>query len=345
MSAPKATRDVSKWVGLLFVAGAIYTLLPLAIPLLLAQWTAVAASPLLKRVAVSHRRRGAAAIATVVMLAILTPILAAILFLSRSLVGLFDRVMHAQDLNTALQVILASGSSEPATVGNIQSTIDAIKSYGEGAISALNTVVGATAQVAIGTAVFIIGTYSFLVSGRKSYDWLVDHIPIPPGHLHRFANAFVETGRGLFLGIGATALLQGLVAGIGYYVLSVPHAAALGLLTALAGVIPSVGAALVWAIVMAGLFIAERTGAGFVMLGLGLVISTGDNFLRPILTRRGDLDLPDFLVFISMIGGLMAFGGWGVALGPLIVRLAVEGLRIAAGEAASPEGSISLARE
>jgi predicted PurR-regulated permease PerM len=46
------------------------------------------------------------------------------------------------------------------------------------------------------------------------------------------------------------------------------------------------------------------------------------------LARYGKLSLPTFLLLIAMIGGLAMFGPWGVALGPLLVRLAVEGLQI-----------------
>ena len=50
--------------------------------------------------------------------------------------------------------------------------------------------------------------------------------------------------------------------------------------------------------------------------------------VRPMLSRYGKLRMPTFLLLISMLGGLALFGAWGVLLGPLLVRLAVEGLEI-----------------
>jgi predicted PurR-regulated permease PerM len=64
------------------------------------------------------------------------------------------------------------------------------------------------------------------------------------------------------------------------------------------------------------------------MLAIGLVVSTADNFVRPMLSRYGKLRMPTFLLLVSMLGGLGLFGAWGVLLGPLLVRLAVEGLEI-----------------
>jgi len=45
--------------------------------------------------------------------------------------------------------------------------------------------------------------------------------------------------------------------------------------------------------------------------------------------------MPTFLLLAAMLGGLAIFGPWGVALGPLLVRLAVEGLEILREQAAS----------
>ena len=46
-----------------------------------------------------------------------------------------------------------------------------------------------------------------------------------------------------------------------------------------------------------------------------------DNFLRPILIRRG-ADLPLLLVFAGVVGGLLAFGLIGVFVGPVVLAVA-----------------------
>ena len=58
------------------------------------------------------------------------------------------------------------------------------------------------------------------------------------------------------------------------------------------------------------------------------VIGTIDNFARPYLARRGKLQLPTFVVLVSMFGAVEVFGGWGVIFGPLLVRLAKEALEL-----------------
>ena len=51
-------------------------------------------------------------------------------------------------------------------------------------------------------------------------------------------------------------------------------------------------------------------------------------WLRPTFARYGKLDLSVYLLFLSVFGGLAAWGPFGAMLGPLVVRLAIEGLTL-----------------
>jgi predicted PurR-regulated permease PerM len=53
-----------------------------------------------------------------------------------------------------------------------------------------------------------------------------------------------------------------------------------------------------------------------------------DNVIRPFFVLWGKLELSPFVVMVSVFGGLAAVGPWGMLLGPIIVRLALEVLRI-----------------
>ena len=65
------------------------------------------------------------------------------------------------------------------------------------------------------------------------------------------------------------------------------------------------------------------TGRGIGLLILGFVVVSGaDNVLRPILIA-GRSQLNGLLVFVSVLGGIQAFGFLGVVLGPLVVATAV----------------------
>ncbi|MEJ7603914.1 MAG: AI-2E family transporter [Kofleriaceae bacterium] len=104
------------------------------------------------------------------------------------------------------------------------------------------------------------------------------------------------------------------------------------MLTLLFTVIPAVGTALVWAPVAAGLAITGRTTAAIILAVVGVaVIGSIDNLARPWLARRGELQLPSWVVLVAMFGGIELIGGWGLVIGPLVVRLAKDALVIRAG--------------
>lgn len=313
---------------------ALWALVPLWAPIVLAIWTAQLVQPFYRKLArhmpghKNGRSRAAGAITVLIVLGLVLPLVA----LGISLVA------AASDLAGALRDSKAAGdawraalSSEPTLSFDGfdgKSLIALARQHGGGAMRAMQITFDVLATATIGLVVYVVAFHSALLDGQRAYVWLLERSPIARADLERLATAFAETGRGLFVGIGLTALLQGTVATIGYIALGLPQALVLGLLTTLAALIPSVGTGLVWVPVSAVLFITDRTTAGVVLVAIGCFTSIIDNFARPWLSRYGHLQLPMVVVFMAMLGGIAAFGGFGLLLGPLFVRLAVEGLEI-----------------
>ena len=99
----------------------------------------------------------------------------------------------------------------------------------------------------------------------------------------------------------------------------------LGGLTFLGAFVPLIGTASVWAPVAIGLFLSGRHGAALALVALGvLLIGTVDNLMRPYFARFGKLDLPMWVVALSMFGGLNLFGFQGLVVGPVVVRVTLE---------------------
>jgi predicted PurR-regulated permease PerM len=125
--------------------------------------------------------------------------------------------------------------------------------------------------------------------------------------------------RGVALGVVVTAIVQSALGGMGLAVAGVPFA---GLLTAVMLVlcIAQVGPLLVLLGATAWLFATDATGWGTFMLALSVVVGLLDNFLRPVLIRRG-ADLPLLLIFAGVIGGLLSFGLIGLFVGPVVLAV------------------------
>jgi|DewCreStandDraft_4_1066084.scaffolds.fasta_scaffold94169_1 predicted PurR-regulated permease PerM len=130
-----------------------------------------------------------------------------------------------------------------------------------------------------------------------------------------------DTVRGVVLGIVGTALAQGLLATIGFLIAGVPGPLLLGGLTALVSIVPG-GPVVVWLGATLWLLAQERIGwAVFMALWGALLVSSIDNVLRPLLISRG-ASLSFALVFVGVIGGLIAFGFVGIFIGPTLLALA-----------------------
>ena len=72
---------------------------------------------------------------------------------------------------------------------------------------------------------------------------------------------------------------------------------------------------------VAWIYWSGETGWGTFLLVWTLVVVTMDNFLRPVLIKRG-ADLPLLLIFAGVIGGLLAFGLIGIFVGPVVLAVA-----------------------
>ena len=117
-----------------------------------------------------------------------------------------------------------------------------------------------------------------------------------------------------------TAITQALFSGLGLVIAGVPFvslltAAMLLLSIAQIGVVPILGSAVVWVY-----WTGESVWGTFLLIWT-LVAAAMDNFLRPILIRKG-ADLPLLLIFAGVIGGLIAFGLIGIFVGPVVLAVA-----------------------
>lgn len=126
--------------------------------------------------------------------------------------------------------------------------------------------------------------------------------------------------RAVALGVLVTAILQTVFTGIGLAVAGVPFAS---ILTALAFMlaVAQIGPGLV--LIPATIWVYAKVGAvwGTGFLAWAIFCGTFDNFLRPMLIKRG-ADLPLLLIFTGVIGGLIAFGVIGLFIGPVVLAVA-----------------------
>ena len=125
--------------------------------------------------------------------------------------------------------------------------------------------------------------------------------------------------RGVALGVVVTALVQSLLGGLGLLFAGVPFAPVLTALMFLLAV-AQIGAVPVLVVPVIWLYWNDHYATGTFLLVVTIIAGTLDNFLRPILIKKG-ADLPLLLILVGVIGGLIAFGLIGIFVGPLVLAV------------------------
>lgn len=125
--------------------------------------------------------------------------------------------------------------------------------------------------------------------------------------------------RGVALGVGVTALVQTVLGGLGLALAGVPFAALLSAVMLLL-CIAQVGPVLVLLPAAGWLFWMGDTGWAVFLVVWSVIVGSLDNFLRPMLIRRG-ADLPLLLIFAGVIGGMLGFGLIGIFVGPVVLAI------------------------
>lgn len=137
-----------------------------------------------------------------------------------------------------------------------------------------------------------------------------------------------RTVKGVLQAMAVVPLVQGVVAVVGFSIFGVPSALLWGVAVVLAAMIPIVGSPLGWVPACVYLFVTGATWPGVGMLVYGILfISTIDNFVKPLLLREA-AQIHPLLGFLSILGGLFAFGPLGFLVGPVILSLVLSALRI-----------------
>jgi predicted PurR-regulated permease PerM len=191
-------------------------------------------------------------------------------------------------------------------------------------------VVGILAAAARGTAVFffllfvmLYAMFFFLMDGKVVLNKILYYMPLPPEDENRMVGKFVSVSRATIKGTLVIGVLQGALAGFAFWVVGLKGAAFWGTVMAVLSIIPGVGAALVWIPAVVYLLAIGRGGAA---LALGVwcaaLVGTVDNFLRPWLVGR-DTKMPDLLILLATLGGIVLFGAVGIVIGPIVAALFV----------------------
>jgi predicted PurR-regulated permease PerM len=162
----------------------------------------------------------------------------------------------------------------------------------------------------------------FLIRDGEALARTLRHaVPLATAHRRELVGKFTVVIRATVKGNLLVAALQGLLGGLAFWFLGVKGALLWGVVMAFLSLLPAVGAALVWAPVALYFLFTGALWQGAALIAWGvLVIGLVDNLLRPVLVGK-DTQLPDYVVLMTTLGGMVVFGINGFVLGPAIAAM------------------------
>lgn len=178
-----------------------------------------------------------------------------------------------------------------------------------------------TFQFIISFFVMLYLLFFLLRDGPRLAEGIRRAIPLGEPYKQHLLARFTVVVRATVKGNALVAIVQGALGGIIFWILDLQGALLWGVVMAVLSLLPAVGAGLIWGPVAIYYLATGEFVPALILTAYGIiVIGLADNLLRPILVGKS-VKLPDYVILIATIGGLVLFGINGFVIGPMIAAL------------------------
>ncbi len=317
--------------GLALLVATYYVLQPFVVPVIWAGILAYVTWPLYRRVArFTKRPRLAAGLFTAaVALGVGIPVAWVLVALASEATGLIGTVREWLDAGAVLPDWIQArpwlaerlGQLKQDSVVDPSAVLQYVTRYASQVSGQLASIAGGLASNAFKFTITVLCLFFFYLDGENLLSQASRFVRIAFPRSPLVLEHVGSVVRAVVFGLIGTALVQGLIAGIGYAIFGVPSPVALGALTFVASFVPA-GPAILWAGAAVWLAVGGKTTAAIGMAIYGFVfVSSIDNVLRPILISGGPVPIHFLVVFFGVLGGLASFGMLGLFLGPVLLSV------------------------
>lgn len=268
-----------------------------------------------------------------IVLIVIIPIINLLIFSAQKSISAYQSVAEFVD-NNGLKEVVGNNYLERAenflgiSGDNIKSfVVDLAKRVSNVLMSAATTFITGTTNFIISLIAIVFIMFFFFLDGERMASRIMDWFPLPRQHNQEIFKKFREVSYSTVVATFVTAIAQGVIAGLGFFIVGIP-AFLLSILVAFFSLIPYIGSGIVWFPVGVYLLLVGDVWQGiFIILWGAILVSFIDNIIRAYLIRGKSGAHPLFIIF-SILGGIALFGFWGVIIGPLIISLAITILHI-----------------
>lgn len=176
--------------------------------------------------------------------------------------------------------------------------------------------------------VLLYAMFFFLLDGPGMRDAMLDHLPLSDDEKTQMKERFMSITRATVRGTLVIGLVQGSLAGLGFWVAGIPQALFWTVVMVVLSILPVIGSAIVWVPACAILIATGNVVAGIALAAFcALVVGSVDNVLRPRLVGR-DTRMHDLVILFATLGGIITFGPIGFIVGPILAGIFITSWEI-----------------
>ena len=192
----------------------------------------------------------------------------------------------------------------------------------------LTTLLAGISNLLINFFIMFFSMFYFFKDGKKLVEKAGVISPLPSIYEAELFNKVKDMVKAIVVGVFLTAIVQGVVGGIGFVIIGISSPVFWAAAMAILSLVPVFGTAIVWvpaALVL--LILGSYAKALFIVIWGVFFIGSVDNFLRPYLIGGKAKTYP-LLTFFVILGGIFTMGFKGIIVGPLVLMILMSFLHI-----------------
>jgi predicted PurR-regulated permease PerM len=184
--------------------------------------------------------------------------------------------------------------------------------------------IGTATRAALNLTISCLGLYYVLLRPDATWDAIRSYIPFSARNAEKLRQRFGEVTKSGLIGTGLSALLTGVLTGLGFLAVGLPNATLWGTVTVVFAILPVLGSGFVWGPAAIALLLGHRPVAAVLLALWGIVIvGNVDYVVRPMVAKRWG-NLHPLITLIGALIGVPYLGILGLLVGPLALSYFFE---------------------
>lgn len=240
----------------------------------------------------------------------------------------FEAWIRSGKLNLDELAASASRYLSLPRVDLVSSITQAAQAFSGSLVAQSTNLIKSIVWLVINFFLLVFAMYFFFKDGKFMVESVEKIIPLPKPFGQEIFQKFQKVSLAMLYGVFFTAIVQGVLGGIGLAFAGIQNPIFWGTVMAFFGMLPIGGTGIVWLPASLILLANGRYAAGIGLLVWGgLIVAFVDNLIKPFIISKQTKTYP-LATFLVVIGGLMVFGLKGAIIAPMVLAALVSLLHI-----------------